>query len=136
MTDFNSIREDLEREIYLAEEVRAQYAEKVPVDLLKDTLNLLKNQDEALKHLRILFNIYNGSQEPHMMTLEEYQLIAYRPKNDLEPVWEEWRDNESKNRWTMPDPLCAGYGLLWRCWTSRPSLEQMRDTKWEVEDDG
>lgn len=23
------------------------------------------------------------------------------------------------------------YGQVWRCWTSRPTPEQMRDTKWE-----
>ena len=26
------------------------------------------------------------------------------------------------------------YNWGWRCWTSRPSPEQMRDTPWEVED--
>jgi len=25
----------------------------------------------------------------------------------------------------------ATYGVTWRCWTSRPTPEQMRDTKWE-----
>lgn len=28
------------------------------------------------------------------------------------------------------------YGSIWRCWTSRPTPEQMRDTKWEGEEDG
>lgn len=28
------------------------------------------------------------------------------------------------------------YGITWRAWTSRPSEQQMRDTKWEGEDDG
>ena len=27
----------------------------------------------------------------------------------------------------------ADYGKYWRCWTSRPTPEQMRDTKWEGE---
>ena len=28
------------------------------------------------------------------------------------------------------------YGKTWRCWTSRPSEQQMRDTKWEEADNG
>ena len=27
----------------------------------------------------------------------------------------------------------VSYGYAWRCWTSRPTPDQMRDTKWEVE---
>ena len=26
------------------------------------------------------------------------------------------------------------YGRIWRCWTSRPTQEQMRETKWEGEE--
>jgi hypothetical protein len=33
----------------------------------------------------------------------------------------------SKNR--------EGYGKTWRCWTSRPTPEQMRDTPWEGDSD-
>jgi hypothetical protein len=28
-----------------------------------------------------------------------------------------------------------GYGKKWRCWTSRPTREQMRDTPWEGENE-
>ena len=28
------------------------------------------------------------------------------------------------------------YGSIWRCWTSRPTPEQMRETKWEEDSDG
>ena len=28
------------------------------------------------------------------------------------------------------------YGKWWRCWTSRPTEEQMKKTLWEVEDSG
>lgn len=27
------------------------------------------------------------------------------------------------------------YGKIWRCWTSRPTPEQLRDTKWEGDSD-
>jgi len=40
--------------------------------------------------------------------------------------------------WTKSKADYGKRGFLdggWRCWTSRPSPEQMRDTKWEGEDD-
>lgn len=30
---------------------------------------------------------------------------------------------------------CDDYAQRWRCWTSRPSEQQMRDTKWEGDSD-
>ena len=33
----------------------------------------------------------------------------------------------------MPSLLESQYGKTWRCWTFRPTEEQMRDTKWEGE---
>ena len=148
MTDFNSVREDLEREIYLAEEVEAQYAVKVPVDLLKDILNLLENQDEALKHLRILLNMHNGSEEPHVMTLEEARRALH---NEDFIIVEEPHTKEiilgmrDTYKWDLTDGSyfdfndldmgsdyadCKGYGHLFRFWTSRPTEEQRKAVKW------
>lgn len=145
MTDFKSVRENLEREIYLAEEVEAQYAEKVPVDLLKDTLDLLKNQDEALKHLRILLNMHNGSEKPHVMTLEELQAIETPWNRNTPPYLFVEERSATRSRWMswgfMHDcvrlPGTMGvqiYGSKWRVWNLQPKPEQMRDTPWEEPD--
>lgn len=89
--------------------------------LLRDALALLKEQ------------------EPRVMTLEEviqsHDWIWYQWKNtycgwtvavNCDGKWIEWEDSTT-------DQLCK-YGEKWRCWTSRPTPEQMRDTKWEDED--
>jgi hypothetical protein len=89
-----------------------------PDDVRRDALALLKEQ------------------EPRVMTLEEVihskDWVWYQWKNthygwaiavNCDGKWIEWEDSTT-------DQLCK-YGEKWRCWTSRPSPEQMRDTKWE-----
>lgn len=79
-------------------------------------------------------------QEARVMTREEVirsqDWIWYEWKNthcgwtiavNCDEKWIEWEDSTT-------DPLCK-YGKIWRCWTSRPSEQQMRDTKWEGEKD-
>ena len=79
-------------------------------------------------------------QEPRVMTREEVirsqDWIWYQWKNthcgwtlavDCDEEWIEWED-------LTTDQLCK-YGKQWRCWTSRPTPEQMRDTKWEGDSD-
>lgn len=91
--------------------------------LIRDALVLLKEQ------------------EPRVMTLEEvmrsHDWIWYQWKNthcgwttavNCDGKWIEWEDSTT-------DQLCK-YGEKWRCWTSRPSEQQMRDTKWEEDSDG
>jgi hypothetical protein len=80
-------------------------------------------------------------QEPRVMTLEEVihskDWVWYQWKNthygwaiavNCDGKWIEWEDSTT-------DQLCK-YGEKWRCWTSRPTPEQMRDTKWEETDNG
>lgn len=77
-------------------------------------------------------------QEPRVMTLEEVihskDWIWYQWKNthcgwtiavDCDEEWIGWED-------LTVDQLCK-YGKKWRCWTSRPTPDQMRDTPWEGE---
>lgn len=78
---------------------------------LKDALVLLKEQ------------------EPRVMTLEEYKTSAEKPKEERDPVWEEWPG--LKCTWEMPNQAYGGYGTSWRAWTSRPSDEVRRETPWE-----
>lgn len=75
-------------------------------------------------------------QEARVMTVEEVihskDWVWYQWKNthcgwtvavNCDGKWIEWEDSTT-------DQLCK-YGEKWRCWTSRPSPEQMRDTPWE-----
>lgn len=86
--------------------------------LLRDALALLREQ------------------EARVMTVEEVihskDWVWYQWKNthcgwaiavNCDGKWIEWEDSTT-------DQLCK-YGEKWRCWTSRPTPEQMRDTKWE-----
>ena len=79
-------------------------------------------------------------QEPRVMTLEEVihsrDWIWYQWKNthcgwtiavNCDGKWIEWEDSTT-------DQLCK-YGEKWRCWTARPTAEQMRETPWEEDDD-
>lgn len=69
------------------------------------------------------------------------------------PVWVEYADDENWNGYGVPTAGNEVYIMIfgvnahcmhnapsdnvkWRCWTSRPTPEQMRDTPWEGEDNG
>ena len=68
------------------------------------------------------------AQEPKVMTLEEYKALAEKPKEERDPVWEEWPGLEST--WAIPNQAYGGYGTSWRCWTSRPTDEQRKKEPW------
>jgi len=95
------------------------------LDILKDALVLLK------------------AQEPRVMTLEE--LIAWQKKPIIErdPIYVEYRegkgfgaphwaqDNFGFNVVSCSDNYRSGvYGMLIRCWTSRPDKKTMEETPW------
>lgn len=87
-------------------------------------------------------------QEPRVLTVEEIRSGA------VEVAWVEDRDkvevipgiwfrlsNEGEDeavdihiRDGFVGARLAVYGKLWRCWTAWPTLEQMRETKWEGEE--
>ena len=69
------------------------------------------------------------AQEPRVLTLDEYKALAEKPKEERDPVWEEWHGLRST--WAIPNQAYGGYGTSWRCWTSRPTEEQMKAVKWE-----
>lgn len=81
-------------------------------------------------------------QEARVMTLEEIK------DNIGVPVWVEYADDENWNGYGVPtsdletcimifgaNAYCVhnarSVNVSWRCWTSRPTPEQMRETKWE-----
>lgn len=99
-----------------------------------------KTYSECLKRLVTDALALLKEQEARVMTLEEVihskDWIWYQWKNthcgwtvavNCDGKWIEWEDSTT-------DQLCK-YGEKWRCWTSRPTPEQMRDTKWEAESD-
>lgn len=82
-----------------------------------------------------------NEQEPRVMTLEEVIKL-----NDW--IWVDYKDGFNGYEYKLDyDSDCdrvewldgatdgmEEYGKTWRCWTSRPTPEQMRETKWEDED--
>lgn len=87
------------------------------VQLKKDALALLREQ------------------EPRVMTVDEVEEMA--AKSDPDPVFAEWIMGGTG--WIvgcihlLADMMKNGYNI--RVWTSRPTPEQMRDTKWEGDND-
>lgn len=124
MDEFEKVINRLNNEITHNEYWDEEYADCVPVSLLKDALELLK------------------AQEPRVMTLEE---IAKSEIGFLEFTTEEditqallidvYADNtvgvitpdEDGEYWLPTNE----YGKTWRCWTSRPTDEQREKVKWE-----
>lgn len=85
--------------------------------------------------------------EPHVLTLAKIQSgtveVAWLECSDKEEVraglWFK-RINEGEDEGIIIHVLdgfeglrTAVYGKTWRCWTARPTEEQMRDTPWEGE---
>ena len=68
------------------------------------------------------------AQEPRVMTLDEYKALAEKPKEERDPVWEEWHGLRST--WAIPNQAYGGYGTSWRCWTSRPDQATREATPW------
>lgn len=96
-------------------------------------------------------------QEPRVMTLEEVRNLKYDdvvyyqgintnsvesaivlhgekmvPEVNTRVV--QFRHADGTGGWNgINNADLNGYGKKWRCWTSRPTPEQMRETKWEKE---
>ena len=73
-------------------------------------------------------------QEARVMTWDELMMCA-----NGDPAFIEASDRSGC--WVLIYPSYMGmndkngYGVRWRYWTSRPTPEQMRDTKWEGDED-
>lgn len=90
-------------------------------------------------------------QEPRVMTLEEFKLLPDESDVFLEEIdcivvaatisrqCEKWGARTDvtffygieSTSYESDEYYNEDYGRWWRCWTSRPSEQQMRDTKWE-----
>lgn len=84
------------------------------------------------------------AQEPRVMTLDELVMWQKQPVIERDPIYVEYRkgkgfgaphwamDNFGFNVATCQDNYKSSvYGMLVRCWTSRPDEKRMAETPWE-----
>lgn len=67
--------------------------------------------------------------EARVLSLDEYKARAGQPREQREPVWEEWKVF-GYGSWKIPQKAYTGYGPKWRAWTGRPTEEQRGATPW------
>lgn len=90
--------------------------------LYRDALALLKEQEPRVMTRKEIENsggteFYSEHKDEEYMYLDHTEGPAYIMGNmERLPL--------NRLRW-------GDYGRTWRCWTSRPTPEQMRETKWE-----
>ena len=73
------------------------------------------------------------AQEPRVMTREEYDAWTDIPFTERDPVFHEERTERGSVTCWVNTTVCSSreYGKNDRCWTSRPTDEQMEAVKWE-----
>ena len=73
------------------------------------------------------------AQEPRVMTLEEYDAWTDIPFTERDPIFHEERTERGSVTCWVNTTVCSlrEYGKNDRCWTSRPTDAQMKETKWE-----
>lgn len=98
-------------------------------DLLQDDTELHEMYEEVIALVK--------AQEPHIMTLEEWREWKRKPLSQRDPVY--YVDNKGLGSWITPNDQLfiyatpeLGYGVLFVCWTSRPTDEQRAATQWEA----
>ena len=70
--------------------------------------------------------------EPRVMTLEEYDAWTDIPFTERDPVFHEERTERGTVTCWVNTTVCSlrEYGQNDRCWTARPTNEQMKATPW------
>lgn len=109
-----------------------------------------KTPDELNEDDRYTYDACMGAiellkaQEPRVMTLDELVMWQKQPVIERYPIYVEYRkgkgfgaphwamDNFGFNVATCQDNYKSSvYGMLVRCWTSRPDEKRMAETPWE-----
>jgi len=96
-----------------------------------DALALLKEQEArvlTLEELRNVGQVWENSAPPYLWLDKNrsiYNTISF---------WCAWRDIYEMIHGRHDKYTDENYGSEWRCWTARPTEQQMRDTKWEDKD--
>lgn len=72
------------------------------------------------------------AQEPHVMTLEEYDAWTDLPFTERDPVFHEERTERGTVTCWVNTTVCSlrEYGKNDRCWTSKPTDAQRKATSW------
>ena len=125
------------------------YHDKACDELLKDALELLKEQknlidclvEDQVKKIDEMDELLK-EQQPRLLTLEEVK--------QAEVVWCEWGCAEGYVVCMLFDKIdpdgdyrliesnggglyysSSEYNESWRCWSARPTAEQMKETRWD-----
>lgn len=99
--------------------------------LCADALALLKEQEPrvlTLEELRDVGQVWEISAPPYLWLDKNrsiYNTISF---------WCAWRDIYEMIHGRHDKYTDENYGSEWRCWTARPTEEQMRETPWEEPD--
>lgn len=145
MINMEKVIRHIVAEISIARTCKKDFA-SVDIDMLSDALALLKGQEA--KVIEKAEDLYN--EELYYM-----EIISHEPVNGMVPGKEHQlfpvvfygfgiyhtvknrcyirvdaknacKTTHLQSRWPM-----NGYGVWWRCWTKKPTEEQMRAVKWD-----
>jgi hypothetical protein len=117
------------------------YGDGTPCKLLHDALALLKEQEprvmtlEEVRNLKyddvVYYQGINTNSVESAIVLHGEKMV---PEVNTRVV--QFRHADRTGGWNgINNADLNGYGKKWRCWTSRPTLEQMRETKWEADNE-
>lgn len=107
-------------------------------------------QTEKTREAALSAALHRAEPEMRPLTLEELKAHCAKGR-DAEPLWVEFdtvsdmalwvlantpcgmdeRDIPSLAYWLKDEELVSEYGKFWRCWTQKPTPEQMAAEKWE-----
>lgn len=99
------------------------------------------------EEVALAYTLHRAEPEMRPLTLEELKTHCAKGR-DAEPLWAEFKEECAISRWIFavipPDvfdrPVLSEwiatdrsekYGKEWRCWTQKPTPEQMAEEKWE-----
>ena len=116
-----------------------RYAPDCVAKLHRDAINLLKDQNELLKQQDELLK----EQEARVMTLDEVKAFDWdycyleeerSPGNEYRAVCGDYA--LTCITWPCVTSMRTqhgdeNYGRKWRCWSAKPTNEQMKAAKWE-----
>lgn len=136
MTDREKVRRQFEEFAAITEPGMPQCV-TISAETVRDVLALLKEQEPRLLTLEEVCNLkyddvvyYQGINTNFVESAIVLHGEKMVPEINTRVV--QFRHAAGTGGWTgINNADLNGYGKKWRCWTSRPSPEQMRETKWE-----
>lgn len=102
------------------------------------------------EEVALAYTLHRAEPENRPLTLEELKAHCAKGR-DAEPLWVEYdtvrdmalwvlantpngmdeKDVPSLMYWLKDEELVSEYGKFWRCWTQKPTPEQMAAAEWE-----